>query len=188
MKALICLMRKSGHNNDIGVRFSLPYRLQETHKVRKETPQTQNYSSIEPIGVDPTVHSDGITYLRYAQNQTITRYNLACSKPQTQSHENEKRVSRFSLPTTSSLPSQDNPQTAIPAQGWCGESLGRPAESKLFQTPGRADVRAGEGHAARRYCHRLQIWILFTVLRSPDKVWNSFFVITFLAERLWFFE
>lgn len=119
MKALICPMRKSGHNHDRGVRFSLPYRLQETHKVRKETPLTQNYSSIEPIGIDPTVHSDGITYLRYAQNQTIT-----CSKPQTQSHEDEKRVSRFSLPTTSSLPSQDNPKIAILAPGWCEKVLG----------------------------------------------------------------
>lgn len=51
MTALNCV-RKSGHNNsviDTGVRPSLPYGLPETHRVRKESPKTQKYGSIEPV-------------------------------------------------------------------------------------------------------------------------------------------
>ena len=59
MKALICLMRKSGHDNsvlDIGAKFSLLYGLLETHKVRKETPKTHKYCSIEPVASGTIVH------------------------------------------------------------------------------------------------------------------------------------
>lgn len=45
----------------------------------------------------------------------------------------KRRVSRFSLPTTSPLPTQDNSQIVIPAQGWCGDRLGRPMESKMLR-------------------------------------------------------